>query len=434
MKIAACGRRWGKSEGLANDLATYAIAYPGTKQIYFAPSLDQTEIVYGLLTEIADCDVLRGEVRYKQSPLPEVQFGDSMVLLRTVGEAVRGKRLRGRGAHRVVIDEAAYIRESVINSVIWPMLIDYEGAQMIMISSPFGRNHLHRSYLLGRPEEPGHDPDYRSWNLSSYENPYLAHGLIDKLRRRMTDMQYRSEILAEFVEETAGVFAWRDIEACIDPELEDAGQEPDGRYLMGVDLGKYRDYSCIVIIERSKLPVRVVHFERFHQISWPEQKARIRAASRAFDNAPMVIDSTGPGDPVADDLARGARCSVHRFHFTSETKRRLVENLAQFISLRRVRYPYIERLIEELRYYEYELVEPGRVRFAAAEGYHDDTVVALGLSVWRAQSLLAGAWLRDAERASRPSTRKPRPKAGMPELTPPWEHPGLPDDLKRAAR
>lgn len=413
---------------------TYAIAYPKTEQLVVAPSLDQTQIIYDTLVDIATCPNLHGDIVCKASPFPEVRVGDSFIRMRTAGEATRGKRIRGRAANRVIIDEGAFVHDEVITQVILPMLGDEPGCQLVIVSTPFGRNHFYRRYLEGLADNPSRDPQARSWNFTTFDNPHVDHQYFRGLQERMTDIQYRSEVLAEFVAEVAGVFAWEDIQRCLDHSLEDVQPTSDAKYVIGVDLGKYRDYSCIVVLDDTKLPVRLVHLQRFGRVPWPEQKARIRTVSRLYGRPPIVLDSTGVGDPVADDLEREDQL-IYRYQFTYETKRRLVENLAQFVALRRVRFPYIKHLVEEMQYYSYVLAPSGtHIRFRGMEGYYDDTVVALALACWPSRTLLRSASLKKAEKAAR---KKRKPKERKPSALKPrphWEAPGLPEDLRKAAR
>ena len=48
VKVAACGRRWGKTEAAAIDVATYAIANNGSVQMIVAPTYDQSNLPKGL--------------------------------------------------------------------------------------------------------------------------------------------------------------------------------------------------------------------------------------------------------------------------------------------------------------------------------------------------------------------------------------------------
>ena len=432
MKVAACGRRWGKSVGIAVDLATFAIAYPGTQQMVLAPSLDQTQIIFDSVREIADHPRLRGDIKLRESPFPEARVGGSIIRMRTVGEASRGKRIRGRAAHRIVIDEAAFIREEIINQTVLPMLADFVGAQVIYLSTPFGRNHFHRRFLRGQDGDPSYNPRYKSWQFTSFENEHLNHAYLRELREEMTDLEYRSEILAEFVEDVAAAFRWADIEACIGGELE---MPRRGRhYLMGCDLGKWSSYTCIVVVDATELPARVVHFQRFGRLGWAEQRARIRACWAEYGWPTLVIDSTGVGDPTAEDLSRSGQGSLYPYHFTYESKRRLIENLAQMVAFGRCRFPMVRELVDELRFFTYELSEGGRVRFGPQSPFHDDCVVALALGCWLARSLAGAQGLAEAEQAARRKADVPQTLTIKQKMRRRLEGKGLPEDLRKAAR
>jgi len=65
----------------------------------------------------------------------------------------------------------------------------------------------------------------------------------------------------------------------------------------------------------------VVYKDRFNQIDWVLQKARIKEAWRRWNKGKIVLDSTGNGDSIYDDLvAMGMK--VVPFKFTSSSKRR----------------------------------------------------------------------------------------------------------------
>ena len=45
VRVAACGRRWGKTECLSVDIATLALAEPGCRQLLVAPTEAQARIL-----------------------------------------------------------------------------------------------------------------------------------------------------------------------------------------------------------------------------------------------------------------------------------------------------------------------------------------------------------------------------------------------------
>jgi hypothetical protein len=149
----------------------------------------------------------------------------------------------------------------------------------------------------------------------------------------------------------------------------------------------------------------LVYFERFQDVSWPVQKLKIQEIAGKYNNALTILDSTGVGDPIADDL-RHANISLYYeddrpgYKFTSDSKKRLIENLAIAIEQRLITFPLIEVLIEELRNYEYNLTARGRIEYGAPDGKHDDCVTALALACWaiRSRTQAAGGIRKEIKR------------------------------------
>ena len=125
---------------------------------------------------------------------------------------------------------------------------------------------------------------------------------------------------------------------------------------------------------------KTTYFDRFNQISWPLQKRRIIEAHRKT-RAKVVLDATGAGDPIYDDLV-GAGVPVIPFGFTNKSKRALIEGLSISLEQRELELPDEPVLLNELDIYEYEVTRHGNTTYNAPEGCHDDTVIALGLAKW----------------------------------------------------
>lgn len=156
----------------------------------------------------------------------------------------------------------------------------------------------------------------------------------------------------------------------------------EGDFQLGIDLAKYQDWTVIT-------PFNLNHFiihpqERFNQMDWNLQKAKIEASYRRYNEAKIKIDSTGLGDPIVDDLiARGITMddeSAFKFNETSRTN--LFNNLAILLEQDKIKIPDDEVLITELQSVRYELTDRGKTRITVPEGMHDDCVVSAALSVW----------------------------------------------------
>jgi predicted phage terminase large subunit-like protein len=120
----------------------------------------------------------------------------------------------GRRYHRVVVDEAAFIKDlmGIWLEYIRPTLIDYRG-DAYFISTPKGKlNDFYEFFRRGLPENREIFPEYRSFQMPSHRNPYLSQAELDGLKAEYSgrDLLYQQEILAQFVAAAGLVFdtAW----------------------------------------------------------------------------------------------------------------------------------------------------------------------------------------------------------------------------------
>jgi hypothetical protein len=159
----------------------------------------------------------------------------------------------------------------------------------------------------------------------------------------------------------------------------------EGEYQLGVDLAKYNDWTVLTPFNMTTF---IVHEqERFNQIDYNLQKAKIEAMARRFNNAKIWPDSTGVGDPIVEDLkARGLDIGNdgEGFKFTEVSRQNLLNNLAILLEQDKIKIPDEEGLIAELESFQYSLNESGKIKVKAPEGLHDDRVMSLALSVWGA--------------------------------------------------
>ena len=440
VKVAACGRRWGKTEAAAVDVATYAIANNGSVQMIVAPTYDQSKLISGTVERL----LLRREDirRYTQitrTPYPDIRYCGSRIMARTADED--GRNLRGHSADRVIVDEAAFVRDEVIEEVIGPMLADRNG-QLVMISTPFGKNHFYRMFVQGQgemvngkwlmangdqpPEESviNHQPStisharqcrVRSFRFPSWENPHISREYIEYQRAVMADRQFRAEYEAEFIDDQSSVFPWQDIQAAMSADLgfrnADCGltRTEGGIRVAGIDWARYTDYTAVVVAEMvdgewlmaddrppsinhqpsaiSHPRCRVIALDRFNRMDWHTQVERVCDFLAKHGVIAVAADQTSVGDPVLEILqnslwgGRETDIAIEGVVFTNQIKRELVDNLAVRLAHREVAIPRDEQLIRELQHYEYELTESGNVRTGARRGYHDDCVMALALAL-----------------------------------------------------
>ena len=102
-------------------------------------------------------------------------------------------------------------------------------------------------------------------------------------------------------------------------------------------------------------------------------------------NVQIAIDSTGVGDPIAEDVARIRPTEL--FKFTAQSKQQIMEGLAMAIQQRKITFPE-GNIKDELEIFEFEYTRTG-VKYSAPQGFHDDCVCALALA-WHKYRTSAG--------------------------------------------
>ncbi len=182
---------------------------------------------------------------------------------------------------------------------------------------------------------------------------------------------FRQEYEAEFLEDSAGVF--RNVDAC----LLDQIPVPKGDIAIGCDIAKHTDFTVLVAMDRTT--GACVDMERFNRLDWPIQKDRILAFCRKWRGL-LVMDATGIGDPIYDDLAR-VWPRIEAVKLTSQTKIQLIQRLVVAVEQRQVSWMKAwEVLTDEMKRYEYAINPSGTITYSAPSGFHDDCVVALALA------------------------------------------------------
>jgi hypothetical protein len=377
VKTAACGRRWGKSESVAVDIVLFALENPNTIQFVIAPTDDQSKIIMSQVSRFLNhIPGMAKSMREVQAPYHGITFMDATGLhtgttikARTAGPTGRG--IRGNKAHRVVLDESAYISDEIVDSVIGPLLADYDG-YLVNISTPAGRNHFHRDYLLGL------DPSnrrYASFNFPTSDNPYISREYLDEQQRSKPDRIYRQEYLAEFLDDAGGVF--RGVSEIVDRGV--TSRPARGAVSVGVDLAKYEDFTVLSAMDSSGSQVAI---ERFNHLPWAVQVQRIAQFVGRYPGCTAYVDATGVGDPIFEQLRAIRGATWVPYTLTNQSKEALINHLIVQIENQAIRLLDDPVQTSELQAYQYEITANRNIRMNAPSGMHDDTVIALALACW----------------------------------------------------
>jgi len=347
-RVVMCGRRFGKSE-LA-QLEIIFEAMKGNAVAYITPTYQLAKTFFNKLIKVIPFENNKSDL--------VINFPNNGSVMFFTGE--RLDNLRGRKFHLVVVDEASFIpnlEDGWLNSI-RPTLTDYKG-RALFLSTPKGKNYFYSLFMKGG------DVDWQAFKFTTYDNPYIDPTEIDDARRQLPQAVFEQEYLANAMENAANPFGSNHIIECIKP----LSTNPPAYY--GIDLAKSFDYSVIIGLDTNG---DVCYFDRF-QKDWKQTRETILQIEK---NKPIVIDSTGVGDAITEDLQKHFN-SMHGFKYTSSSKQQLMELLASTIHKKEVGFPdgFIR---QELDIFEYQFTSTG-VKYNAPTGFHDDCVNALALAV-----------------------------------------------------
>lgn len=281
--------------------------------------------------------------------------------------ADRPDSLYGEDVYAAVIDEGSRTKEDVW-AAIRTTLTATRGPVRI-IGNVKGRKNW--AYKLARKAQAGaQDMAYHkitAWD--AVDAGILERDEVEDAQRTLPPHIFRELYLAEPADGGGNPFGIREIQRCIAP-LSVAAP-----VAWGVDLAKSHDWTVAIGLDAVGA---VCRFERW-QAPW---SVTIHKLSALLGNIYGLVDSTGVGDPIVEQLQK--RCqTVEGFHFSAQSKQQLMEGLASAISQLTIRYPE-GPISNELNEFEYEYSRTG-VKYSAPPGSFDDCVCALALAL-RAKS------------------------------------------------
>jgi phage FluMu gp28-like protein len=354
--VVMCGRRFGKSE--LSQILIIKEALNGGQVAYITPTYKLAQVFFERLTKVLP---FKNNIQKLKIYCPNegsIEF--------FTGE--RLDNLRGRKFHLVIIDEAAFISdlEDGWNNSIRPTLTDYEG-RAVFLSTPRGKNFFYSLFM-----KQGEN-DWQSFKFSTYDNPHINPREIDEARIQLPEVVFNQEYLADPAENSANPFGNAFIKRCIKP----ISAHQIVSY--GIDLAKSVDFTVIIGLDNAG---NVAYFDRF-QLDWHNTKETIKR----LPPAPIIVDSTGVGDPILEDLLREG-VNIEGLKFTSQSKQQLMEGLASAIQQGKIGFPE-GVIVDELDVFEYQFTANG-VRYSAPSGFHDDCVMALALA-WQNHNIKRGS-------------------------------------------
>ncbi len=240
-KVIAAGRRCGKTHYAAVTLILAALDGKPGGVMYVGPTQGLArDLMWDKLFELAGEIIVSSNV----NNLEIVLAGGGKIALKG---SDRPDTLRGYSLKHLVLDEFAFHKDGVFDTILRPALADRKGTAMF-ISTPEGRNQFYDVYMNGEVGKSG----WASWHLTSFDNPLLDPEEIANAKETMPGWMFRQEFQASFDAKGSEFF---------DPEAFTYYEKKPsvaGDYYIAVDLAgfesergnktKRRDNSAMAIV------------------------------------------------------------------------------------------------------------------------------------------------------------------------------------------
>ena len=365
--IGCFGRQAGKSFTAMNLLLKWSLEDNGSIGMWVSPVFSQAKKVFTELTNtIAGTSLIKS---INKSDLTITFINNSIIYFRS-GE--REDTLRGYTLQYLVIDEAAYIKDEVWNTVLRPTVL-VNGKKVLFISTPKGRNWFYNLAMRGYSEEY---PQYKTFHATSFDTPYITEEELIEARLSLPESIYKQEILAEFIDDGGEVFSHLKFNC---KETTYPPQDPNKKYYAGLDFGRQNDYTVLTILDSDG---KMVDFYRERQKSWDIIISEIVVRLKKWRPI-CYAEVNSIGDVLYENLKK-QYSTIQPFVTNSDSKQNLIEDLIMGLNEEKISLPSSNLntdLYRELQVFTYEYSPRARkVKYGAPNGFHDDCVISLALS------------------------------------------------------
>ena len=413
-----------------------------------APTEDQASLIFNYVyRHFADNSFLNGLVKnYRFHNKPNITLKGGTIMRRApLAPSNQGQAIRGQHPTFLVVDESPLIDDKLFIDNVEPSIVANK-APFINLGTPKSKdNHMYR-YLYDDGYADTFKRLHYTWRDAvkrgeAYSAPYTEEEMLDKMTEWGEDSIYwRTEYECEFVESVANVFNPEKIKACCDDyEILTAENLVEGGksnlpITVGVDIGKSVNSTVITGWQLEKGEdnniARLVYIEEInartggHDI--PYQRTRIMDVAKSLGASRVVIDATGIGGAIEQDIRLACiNASIHfvPFVFTGGpkgTKTQAYRDYQSFIQQNRVRVPnpdnldqnaakLVHKWIREHIDLEYTMDVANKTeKIAAPTGKHDDYCDSSVIGIHATLSMLPSGGTFGGTNASASRPRRPQ--------------------------
>ena len=194
-KLLCSGRRFGKTYLCIARLICWAIAKPSSLNWYVTANYRMAkQIAWRMLKQMIPVALC---IKRNESELSIELCNGSRIELKG---AENEDSLRGVSLSSLVVDEAAYVKQSAWEMVLRPALSD-QGGPAWFITTPSGLNWYHELW-----EQAQDQPDWTTFSFTTIEGGNVPADEVAAAKRTLDERTFRQEYLASFETLTGRVY------------------------------------------------------------------------------------------------------------------------------------------------------------------------------------------------------------------------------------
>lgn len=385
-------RQSGKSTCIAIYSVLFIAEHANSKVIVVAPTDRQSGELFDKIRRICeDSPILRGWISSRTQRTLKFKNGSSILSL-PIGPT--GVTIRGFTANLIIMEEAAFIPDSIVAEVIMPMGAA-TNAKVIKIGTPFGMNHFFRSM-----QDELWATTQISWETAVLSGQ-ISKEFVESQKKLCTALQFRTEYGAEFIPDEDSYFGYELVRQCI-ADVEQLRAPREGRtYILGCDFARMGEDSNVFVIAevgKDEEPHKVVYIQEIKQTKLDVIIDFVLDLYRHWRFQRIYMDETGLGAGITDVLARELnptriRARVDAFNksyygndivigvtFSLKNKLDIFSNAKLLMERRMILIPQHPALVFQLQDFRYEQTASMHIKLHHAEGGHDDFADSFALA------------------------------------------------------
>ena len=336
--------------------------------IYFTPTNKLGRRFYGKLINLLPKEI----ITTANATNLEIETITNSSLKFYTGESPQSAR--GSNCTKLVIDEAAYMKEEVDGqnfyfNIIMP-LTKVRCDKIIMISTPRSTSGFFYEYCMKGMS--GERPDIKYIKRTIYEDGLSTPEQREEWKKDYPPMAWQCEFECCFIANAMSVF----------PSYTESfdGNYNGGKCWIALDPSVAGEDNTILTVINDKRQVRQ------HKIdgTLDEKYAQIAKLINQYNPVATYIENNSIGKVMANEIRKQLvkKSNFYEFTTTNETKKQYISLLSVALANHDIHFEKDNKLLySELGTFTFHLTKSGNITYAAADGFHDDTITSLGIAL-----------------------------------------------------